>query len=143
MASLDENESERRLQIALRMKAARHLRGHRGGKGATPMPNADVAKLGPLLDEMVSANQLVEVEQMKATMTRTQMRAYVDALSLPPTWFDGLYPSDQGKPVSDPVAAVLQRVTADVLELRRAREAEHEASASRDRRRRAKGGDVS
>lgn len=85
------------MQLALRMKAARHLAGHRGPKGASPMANRDVARFGPLLDENVTANHLEEVEQGKRQIKRSELAAYIEALGLPGEWFDGLYPSDHGE----------------------------------------------
>lgn len=119
------DETERRLKISLRMKAARYLAGERStGKKreAVQIPNRDLVELGPLQDEKVTFNQLTEVEQMRATLTRTEMEAYIRALKLPDDWFDGLYPSDRGE-VSTAFGALLRGVEEVARELRQAREA--------------------
>lgn len=134
------DENERRLQVSLRMKAARHLAGYHGSQGATPMPITDVVTLGPLLDEQVSSNRLTEIEQMKVSARRSELDAFVAALGLPADWFSGLYQSDRGQAVSDSLGALLQAVAADVLELRQAREAAAAQSRGRGRRKRGGGG---
>lgn len=128
---LHPEEVERRLQISLRMKAARHLAGHLGRKGATAMPIKDLVRLGPMLDEKITKNQLEEAEQMKSYLTRTEMQAYIAALDLPAEWFDGLYPSNRGEAVTGPLAVSLRAITEAVRELRRAREADLEAQSQR------------
>lgn len=131
------DEQERRLQISLRMKAARHLVGHRGPKGATAMPVDDVVQLGPLLDEGISPNRLTEIEQMKVSAKRSELDAFIDGLQMPADWFAGLYPSDRGQAVTDSLGALLQGATEAVQELRRAREAAAEQRSGRGRPQRA------
>lgn len=115
-------ENERRLQISLRMKAARHLVGHAGAKGATPMPVEDVVKLGPMLDEGITSNRLTEIEQMKVSAKRSELEAFTTALHMPDDWFAGLYPSDRGQAITDSTGALLQGAAEAALALRRARE---------------------
>lgn len=135
-------EDERRLQISLRMKAARYLAGSRGEKGgATALPNKEVAQRGPLLNEKVSANKLEEVEQMRATLRGSEMDAYIAALRLPADWFDGLYPADRGN-VSTELGAGLRAIAEAVQELRQAREATLRKSAGADHPPAAPGGDA-
>lgn len=129
------DEAERLLQISLRMKAARHLRGHAGMKGATPMPIEDVAKLPELVDEGVTANRLTEIEQMKVRAPRrSELEAFRAALGMPADWFAGLYPSDRGAAVSGSLAELLLAVGEDVRALRREREAAAAESGRRGRR---------
>jgi hypothetical protein len=116
------DEDERRLQIALRLKAARHLVGHHGRRGATPMPVEDVVLYPPARDENITANRLTEVEQMKVSLRRSEMDALVRALKMPEDWFAGLYPSDVGREITSPLGAVLRAATEGALALRRERE---------------------
>ncbi len=96
------------------MKAARYLAGHRGSKGVVPMSCAAVAALPPLVNEGVTGNRLQEIEQAKGGIFRkSQMDAFIDALGLPPDWFDGVYPADRERDVTAGLGAVLRAIAAD------------------------------
>jgi hypothetical protein len=100
-------EPDRLLQIALRTKAARHLAGHLGARGATPMSVVDLAALEELRGERITKNRLEEIEQMKVAARRGELEAIIRALSLPDDWYDGLYKADRGEAVTGSLGAVL------------------------------------
>lgn len=105
-------EDERRLQISLRLKAARFLAGHQVGKRATAMSGETLASLDPLVDEGITRNRLEEIEQMTTSARRADLDAISKALALPDGWFAGLYPSERGKEINDPLGAVLLAIAA-------------------------------
>lgn len=137
------DDQERRLQIALRLKAARHLRGHLGKKGATAMHAEDVARLPAAIDEGITENRITDIEQMRGgPPKRSELVALIEALALPAGWFDGLYASAPGEAVSDSLGDLLLRTTEAVQEQRRVREEAAASSGRRGRRVRTAGGDV-
>jgi hypothetical protein len=80
-----------RLAVALRLKAARYLSGHRSDDGrAVPMPIADVIALPGLRDNRMSRNRLEEIEQMKTDARPMELAAIADAMNLPAGWFGDL-----------------------------------------------------
>lgn len=133
------DESERLLQISLRLKAARLLAGEISSKGAVGISVRELAELGPLKDERITANKLEEAEQRKTSLRRSDLRAIIEALSLPPDWFDGLYPSDKGQAPNGSLGAALQAVAEGARELRKGREDAAGQADGRGRRRRASG----
>lgn len=116
------------------MKAGRYLAGHRAGSGgARPMPVQELVRHPELLDEGISANRLEEAEQLKTSLRRSEMRAFIAALALPADWFDGLYPADKGD-VKTPFGELLRGIAAAGREIRRApEEARPGAGGSRRR----------
>jgi len=111
-------EDERRLQISLRLKAARLLAGRRAisgrKKGSIPLPIEELIATDALRNERITHNRVEAIEQMKGAPVRgSELDAFVVALGLPDDWFDGLYPSNRGS-VASSLGRLLQAVGEDV-----------------------------
>lgn len=130
------DDAERRLQVSLRLKAARYLAGRTGSKGSIAMPISDLVLIDELQDEGITKNRLEEIEQMRPTTKpakRSELDAIVSALGLPEDWFSGLYVSDRGVAVSDSLGAVLLAVAEDARSRRQAPEEAHASSGEESR----------
>jgi transcriptional regulator with XRE-family HTH domain len=123
-----------RIQVSLRLKAARYLAGRAGSQGVVPLPVSELAEHSLLRDNRITRNRIEEIEQMKVTARPLELDALARALELPPDWFseaqDRLPIPDEGghglraRPaeVNDRDRAELEdtigRLQAEIIELR-------------------------
>jgi hypothetical protein len=83
------DDVDRRLEISLRLKAARWLRGHQDGKGkAVPLSTRDLTQHPALRENRITQNRIEEIEQMRTTHPprRMELEQLEHALDLP-GWF--------------------------------------------------------
>jgi hypothetical protein len=77
----------RRIQVSLRLKAARYLAGRAGSQGVMPIPVPELAEHPLLRDNRITRNRIEEIEQMKVTARQLELDALARALDLSPEWF--------------------------------------------------------
>lgn len=107
---MDDQEQERRIQISVRLKAARWLAGGPNSKGKpAPLGQKELALLPESRDAKITVNLVQETEQTTNVMSRQQLEAIEQALNLP-NWFSGLHYADRGEAISESLGAVLQAV---------------------------------
>lgn len=92
---MDEQQLERRAEIARRLKAGRWLAGSvrenaRGKTGyrVAEMSTEDLAQRGELQENGITATLLGSIERMERHTPPMELRAIEDALGLPNGWFD-------------------------------------------------------
>lgn len=123
-----------RIQVSLRLKAARYLAGRAGSQGVVPLPVSELAEHPLLRDNRITRNRIEEIEQMKVTARPLELDALARALELPRDWFsepeDRLLIPDESRngllarpaEVNDPERAELEdtigRLQAEIIELR-------------------------
>jgi hypothetical protein len=76
-----------RIQVSLRLKAARYLAGRAGSQGVVPLPVSELAEHPLLRDNRITRNRIEEIEQMKVTARPLELDALARALELPRAWF--------------------------------------------------------
>jgi transcriptional regulator with XRE-family HTH domain len=76
-----------RIQVSLRLKAARYLAGRAGSQGVVPLPVSELAEHPLLRDNRITRNRIEEIEQMKVTARPLELDALARALELPRDWF--------------------------------------------------------
>ena len=87
-----------RIQVSLRLKAARYLAGRAGSQGVMPLPVPELAEHPLLRDNRITRNRIEEIEQMKVTARPLELDALARALDLPQGWFAR---AEDGPPIPD------------------------------------------
>jgi len=119
----------RRIQVSLRLKAARYLAGRAGNQGVVPIPVPELAEHPLLRDNRITRNRIEEIEQMKVTARPLELDALARALDLPPEWFSDVRarpptPDEQASRSSTDDRAradmedTIGRLQAEIIELR-------------------------
>lgn len=84
----DEQEQERRLQVSLRLKAARYLAGRRAASDskqpgeAVALTAEELAEHPIMVENVITLNRIRDYEQMKARLRRMELEKLADALGV-------------------------------------------------------------
>jgi len=86
---MNPDDADRRLEISLRLKAARWIRGYRDSRGKpSAVTTGALAEIEPLKSNGITKNRLEEIEQGKVLARPMELEAIARALKLPRDWFE-------------------------------------------------------
>lgn len=94
-------QEDTRLQVSLRIKAARHLRGARKSEGkregAVALSTAELARHPVLVSNSIARTRIEDIEQMKVDARPMELEKLAEALEVPAGFLiDGRWPAAGG-----------------------------------------------